>query len=378
MPETDFSAANSLALSKTLCEYLILMQRRGKKAILKAAENTGAGVSLKQLAKHLELSTTTLSLVLNDAPSAVSIPQETKDRIFKAARELNYWPNYLARSFRVQRTHTLGVIVPELSDGYSAMVLNGVEAVLAKEGYFYLTASHLHRDDLLKENPRLLIERRVEGIIVVDTPVRFEPVLPVVNVAGHDELEGVTNVALNHQHAAEFGVGHLYNLGHRRIAVIKGQEFSSDTDIRWNTIHDAAHKRHIQIDPKLTVQLVEDSRSPEVGYAAMKTLLAQGEKFTAVFAFNDISAIGAIRALEEMGLRVPHDVSVMGFDDIYAAAFHNPALTTIRQPLFEMGSLAARTLLDRLANGDAADIPRTLSVEPELMVRQSTARVQNS
>ena len=354
------------------------MERRSKKAGVSVSEIPGSGVSLKQLAKHLKLSTTTLSLVLNDAPSAVSIPQETKDRIFKAARELNYRPNYLARSFRVQRTHTLGVIVPELSDGYSAMVLNGVEAVLAKEGYFYLTASHLHRNDLLIENPRLLMERRVEGIIAVDTPIRFEPNLPVISVAGHVELEGVTNVVLNHQHAAELGIGHLYNLGHRRMAIIKGQEFSSDTDIRWSTIHEAANKRDIKIDPRLTVQLVEDSRSPEVGYAAMKTLLAQGEKFTALFAFNDVSAIGAIRALEEMGLRVPHDVSVMGFDDIYAAAYHNPALTTIRQPLFEMGRLAARTLLDRLTNGDSHEIQRTLSVEPELVVRQSTARVQET
>ena len=341
-----------------------------------ASERPSDRVGLKQLAKHLKLSTTTLSLVLNEAPSAASIPQETKDRIFKAASDLNYRPNYLARSFRVQRTHTLGVIVPELSDGYSAMVLNGVEAELSKAGFFYLTASHLHRDDLLQENPRLLIERRVEGIIVVDTPIRFEPVLPVVNVAGHDEIEGVINVALNHQHAAELGVGHLYNLGHRRIAVIKGQEFSSDTDIRWNTIHEAARKRGIEIDPRLTVQLVEDSRSPEAGYAAMQTLLARGEKFTAVFAFNDVSAIGAIRAHDEMGLRVPHDVSVMGFDDIYSAAYHNPALTTIHQPLFEMGQLAARTLLDLVSAKGISDLPRTLDVEPELVVRRSTARVQ--
>jgi DNA-binding LacI/PurR family transcriptional regulator len=350
------------------------MSRQSKKNGVGTDEPAGAGVSLKQLAKHLKLSTTTLSLVLNDAPSAISIPQETKDRIFNAARELNYRPNYLARSFRVQRTHTLGVIVPELSDGYSAMVLNGVEAVLSKEGYFYLTASHLHRDDLLETNPRLLIERRVEGIIAVDTPIRFERVLPVVNVSGHQELDGVTNVVLNHGHAAELGIGHLYNLGHRRIAVIKGQEFSSDTDVRWNTIHEAARKRNIHIDPRLTVQLVEESRSPEVGYAAMKTLLARGEQFTAVFAFNDVSAIGAIRALDEMGLRVPHDVSVIGFDDIYAAAFHNPALTTIKQPLFEMGMLAARTLLDKLADG-SGQIPQTLNVEPTLVVRQSTARV---
>ena len=336
------------------------------------------GVSLKQLAAHLNLSTTTLSLVLNDAPTAVSIPKETKDRIFNAARELNYKPNYLARSLRVQRTHTFGVIVPELSDGYSAMVLNGVEAVLSTKGYFYLTASHLHRDELLVQIPRMLAERQVEGVIAVDTPIRFEPNLPIVNVSGHEDVPGVTNVILNHQHAAELGIGHLYNLGHRQIAVIKGQEFSSDTVVRFGTICDAARKRDIPIDESLTVQLQGDSPSPEVGYFAMKSLLATGEKFTAVFAFNDISAIGAIRALEEMGLRVPADVSVLGFDDIYAAAFHNPALTTIRQPLFEMGSLAAQTLLERLEPGSAANIPELLSVEPTLVVRNSTARVTSN
>jgi LacI family transcriptional regulator len=267
------------------------------------------------------------------------------------------------------------VIVPELSDGYSSMVLNGVEAVLSTKGYFYLTASHLHREDLLVDLPRMLAERQVEGVIAVDTPIRFEPNLPTVNVSGHEDVAGVTNVILNHQHAAELGIGHLYNLGHRRIAVIKGQEFSSDTVVRFDTICQAAAKRNIPIDPGLVIRLQGDSPSPEVGYSAMKSLLATGEKFTAVFAFNDISAIGAIRALEEMGLRIPADVSVLGFDDIYAAAFHNPALTTIRQPLFEMGSLAARTLLQRLSDGRDAKIPEVLSVEPTLVVRSSTARV---
>ena len=335
-------------------------------------------ISLKGLALHLGLSTTTLSIVLNDSPQAVSIPAETKKRIFDGARDLNYRPNYLARSLRVRKTNTVGVIVPELSDGYSAMVLNGVESALSTAGYFYLTASHLHREDLLEKLPRVLIERQVDGIIAVDTPIRFEPTLPVVNVSGHDDIDGVTNVVLNHQHAAELGIGHLYNLGHRRIAALKGQAFSSDTIVRWETMKEAAKKRGLTFDPALTVQLEGDSPSPEIGYTAMKSLLAKGENFTAVFAFNDVSAIGAIRALEEMGLRVPADVSVLGFDDIYAAAFHNPALTTIRQPLFEMGYLAAKTLLDRLENGIKGDIPKTVSVEPTIIVRQSTSRVSQS
>lgn len=347
------------------------MPRKGKESG-SGRSQAAAGISLKELAARLNLSPTTLSLVLNDAPSAASIPQETKDRIFLAARELNYRPNYLARSLRVQRTHTLGVLVPELSDGYSAMVLNGVEDVLSKQGFFYLTASHLHRDDLLERLPAVLLERQVEGIIAVDTPIRFEPQTPVVNVSGHTPVDGVTNVVLDHQHAAELGIGHLYELGHRRIAVIKGQDFSSDTATRWSAIAEAARRREIPIDDGLTTQLMGDSPSPELGYSAMKSLLARGEKFTAVFAFNDVSAIGAIRALQEAGLRVPDDVSVLGFDDIYAAAYHNPALTTVKQPLFEMGRLAAKTLLERLTSGSDTEAPRELTVEPQLIVRSST------
>jgi DNA-binding LacI/PurR family transcriptional regulator len=336
------------------------------------------GVSLKQLAAHLGLSTTTLSLVLNKRPSANSIPEETKQRIFSAAKELNYRPNYLARSLRAQRTHTLGVIVPELSDGYSAMVLNGVESALTSEGFFYLTASHLHRDDLLERLPSVLAERQVEGIIAVDTPIRFEPALPVVNVSGHEEIAGVTNVILNHQHAAELGIGHLYDLGHRRIAVLKGQVFSSDTEERFGTIVKAARSRQVPISEKLIRQLEGDLPSPEVGYAATRKLISAGEKFSALFAFNDVSAIGAIRALEEGGLRVPEDVSVIGFDDIYGAAFHNPALTTIRQPLFEMGRLAAKTVLEELAGERNGHSAKVLSVEPTLIVRHSTARISKA
>ncbi|MCC7309121.1 MAG: LacI family DNA-binding transcriptional regulator [Acidobacteria bacterium] len=335
-------------------------------------------VSLKQLAAHLGLSTTTLSLVLNKRPSADSIPEETKNRIFLAAKELNYRPNYLARSLRAQRTHTLGVLVPELSDGYSAMVLNGVESALTSEGFFYLTASHLHREDLLGKLPEVLVERQVEGIIAVDTPIRFEPSLPVVNVSGHEEIAGVTNVVLNHRHAAELGIGHLFDLGHRNVALLKGQEFSSDTEERFETITRAAYLRGIPIDPRLIQQLEGDLPSPEIGYAATRKLIAANEPFTALFAFNDVSAIGAIRALEEVGRRVPEDVSVVGFDDIYGAAFHNPALTTIRQPLFEMGRLAAKTVLEELSGERNGNSESVLNVEPTLIIRNSTARARQA
>ncbi|MEJ7699661.1 MAG: LacI family DNA-binding transcriptional regulator, partial [Pyrinomonadaceae bacterium] len=335
--------------------------------------------SLKELAAHLGLSTTSLSIVLNDAPAASTIPQETKDRIFEAAAKFKYRPNYFARSLRAQRSFTFGVIVPELvrrlfGDGFKRRRSGAFQ-----RRFFYLTASHLHREDLLEHHPKMLLERQVEGIIAVDTPIRFETDLPVVSVSGHDQITGVTNIVLNHRHAAELGMGHLFTLGHRRIAFIKGQNFSSDTEIRWETIAQATQKRGIKLDIDLIAQLEGDIPSPEIGYIAAQKIIAAKKPFTALFAFNDISAIGAIRALQEIGLRVPEDVSVLGFDDVYAAAFYNPALTTIRQPLFEMGSLAAQTLLERVAKKQAkgkGQIPETLTVEPKLIVRQSTAQVR--
>ena len=333
-------------------------------------------VNLKQLATHLNLSPTTLSWVLNDSPSASSIPQETKDRIHAAAREFNYRPNFLARSFRAQKTHTLGVIVPELSDGYSAMVLSGVEEALMDAGYFYFLASHRHRENLLDIYPQMFVDRRVEGIIAVDTSSELPMDLPVVSVSGM-KAHGNASILLNHDHAASIALDHLVELGHTDIAFIKGQDFSSDTEVRWNAICSTAKKRGLKIDLDLVAQLEGDIPSPELGFRATQEILRREKPFTAIFAFNDISAIGAIRALEKAGLSVPDDVSVLGFDDIYAAAFHNPALTTIRQPLFEMGSLAAKTLLDMLTGEADFAGTKVLTVEPTLIVRDSTAKRRN-
>jgi LacI family transcriptional regulator len=333
---------------------------------------TSRPISLKEMAAHLGLSTTTLSLVLNDSPLAKSIPQETQNRIFEAARKFNYRPHFVARSLRAQRTFTLGVLVPELSSSYAAMVLTGIEDYLLQVGYFYIAASHRHRQELIERYPELLLERCVEGLIAIDTPQKHKPILPVVSVSGHDEIEGVTNIILNHDRAAELALAHLQTLGHQHIAVIKGQTFTSDTNVRWQAIRKAAKKLRLPISSSLVVQLETDSPSPETGYVAAKKLLAQNAPFTALFAFNDVSALGAIRAFHEAGLRVPEDISVVGFDDIYDATFNHPSLTTIRQPLAAMGKLAAETLLQRINNSTDAPTSNFISVEPELIVREST------
>ena len=341
--------------------------------LIVAGKDSSRPVSLKELASHLNLSTTTVSFVLNGSPMANTIPPQTQERIFAAAREFQYRPNFIARSLRAQRTYSIGVLMPELSGGYSAMVLSGVEERLLEADYFYFVASHRHREELIKRYSRLFAERCVEGLLAIDTPQREQSLLPVVSISGHDKTPGVTNIVLNHDTAALLALKHLKELGHRHIAVIKGQDFSSDTEIRWEAICKAAQQLDLSIPTHHVAQLQGNSPSPETGYAATQTLLGAAQPFTALFAFNDISAIGAIGALREAGKRVSEDVSVIGFDDVDAAAFHNPPLTTVRQPLKKMGHLAADILLKKISRAFDDEPPAFVNVEPELVIRNSTA-----
>ena len=335
---------------------------------------SGAGVSLKFLAEHLGLSQAAVSFVINRSPAAKSIPQRTQELIWAAARELNYRPNHLARSLRQQRSFTIGVVVPEISEGYAALVMSGIEDHLLQEGYFYFVVSHRHRNQLIKEYPLLLQQRAVEGLIVVDTVLAEEIDVPSVAVSGHRDVPGVTNIVLNHSRAATLAMEHLVNLGHEKMAFIKGQAFSSDTEVRWDAVRQAAEQLGITVKEQLTGQLEGESSSPLLGYQVTRKLIASGEPFTALFTFNDISAIGAIHALREVGYRIPEDVSVVGFDDIQSAAFQNPALTTVRQPLRQMGLIAAETLLQRISAPAKAPYPTEIIVEPEFVVRSSTGR----
>ena len=330
-------------------------------------------VTLKAVAQHLGLTPGTVSTVLNGAPSSKSIPAETKNRIYAAAKELNYRPNFIARSLRKQRTYTIGVIAEEIGDPYGATIISGIEEYLRQKDYFFLTVIHRHQAELLKLYSRLLIDRGVEGLITVDTIMHEAPTLPTVAVAGHGKMPGITNIVLDHNRAAFLALSHLSELGHKRIAFMRGNPVSSDSDARWESICEVAQQIGVVIDPELTVQIDIDDSTPHLGYPFAKQLLARKKPFTALFAFNDHSAMGAIRAFQEHGLRVPQDVSVMGFDDIPGSAFVTPSLTTIRQPLREMGQLAAKTLVERIEN--QTDDPAVIAIEPVLVIRESAIRL---
>lgn len=330
-------------------------------------------VTLKELAATLELSQSTVSRIVNGAATAHRIAEETQKRVLHAAALYGYSANTVARGFRQKRTYTIGVMVPEISDGYSTEVLGGIEDELLKDGFFYFVVSHRHRPELLEGYPRMLLARSVEGIIAVDTTIEERLSVPVVAVSGHLRREGVISIELHHEQAAHLALSHLKSLGHKRIAFIKGQAFSSDTSQRWCAIVKAADDLKVEVDKKLVVQLQSPEPGPEPGIEATRQLLAIKHPFTAIFAFNDVTAIGAILALREAGLRVPKDVSVLGFDDVLSAATNSPPLTTIHQPLRSMGQAAASTLLGLIRDDIPHPHPSVITVYPKLVVRKSTS-----
>jgi DNA-binding LacI/PurR family transcriptional regulator len=321
------------------------------------------------LAEYLDLSAATVSFVLNNSPNR-SIPETTRNRVREAAKKFGYQPSQIARSLQGRRTHTIGVMLPELGDGYHSQVLSGAADVFMKEGFFFFTAHHRHKQDLVAEYPSLLQARGVEGLLAIDTHFDNVPPMPTVAVANHTALPGLTNVVLDHERAAELALGHLYRLGHRKIAYMRGQNFSSDSLSRWRSTLHVARSLGLQVSANLTIRLDKDTHSPELGYPGVQGLLMRRRDFTAVLCFNDVSAIGTVRALHDAGLRVPADVAVMGFDDIPAAEFYTPRLTTIRQPLQEMGRVAASLLLRKIAGDKVPDLSR---IDPELVIRESTA-----
>lgn len=353
--------------------------KRGKSNAESAtAVSPGGPVSLKFLAEHLGLSRATISVVLNNAPVAKGISPQTRERVLRAAEQFNYHPNFFARCLNHKRSYLIGVISPDLAEGYDSALLAGIQSQLLASGFLYFVASHQWRENLIDKLPGMLIERGAEGVIFINTRLSKRLAVPAVNIGGRKSLSGVTNIVVDNDHGVSLALEHLVSLGHRRIAFFKGHAGSIDTEERWQAIVKHCGRFGIQVDRRLTVQLERLSGTAisaiEEGYRAAVKLMNASREFTALFAFNDMSALGALNAFRDAGLSLPGDISLVGFDDVTAASTAFPPLTTIRQPLREMGEIATTRLLERIA---AADAPaEKVLVKPELVVRSSTVQPQ--
>lgn len=342
------------------------------------------------VARESGFSPSTVSIVLNEAPLSRYVAATTKEQIRKTAEALGYFPDIFARSLRSRRSHTIGVLIFDISDPFCMLILRGIEKALHPTPYLPLIMDAQNEWSQFEGYLRLLMERRVEGLIVVANWLFEErgllalvrkknlPMVVVGRDLSHDDFR---SVVVENERGGYVAAEHLYDLGHRKIAVIRGPEKLTDSRRRWEGIQRFIAERGLKINARHIRQLAGslDSNSGfEDGAKVTSDLVRESSSFSALIAFDDLTALGAIRALSSAGIRVPEDCSVIGFDDIPAVSFSTPGLTTIRQPMDKMGALAAERVLAMLSDQEEPAIPGPLleMLEPALIVRGSTRRLR--
>lgn len=339
-------------------------------------------VTIRDIAKATGLSIATVSMVLNKA--ARRIPPSTQHLVEETANKLGYFPNLQARALRSKRTHSVGVLVFDITDPYCALILRGVENSLGDAGYMSVLADLQNTPKRLRQCVQMLMERRVEGLIAIANPLhlgtdlstviqRFD--IPAVVIGSESTHRRYASVVVDNRAGMWAAAECLFDLGHREIAVIKGPKMMSDSSPRWDGIQECARAKGIRIDRSLVVEIQGRNSSYEQGYQLTEHLLGKRKRFSGLIAFDDLTAFAAIGALSNAGRRVPEDCSVIGFDDVPGAAFYNPPLTTICQYMEKQGAIGAemmRTLLSAEAGRSRKRMRET--VEPHLVVRKSTTR----
>jgi LacI family transcriptional regulator len=347
-------------------------------------------VTIRDVAERSGFSSATVSIVLNNAPLARYIPDTTKARIQKAAQHLGYRPNLFARSLRGRRSHTVGVMVFDMTDPYCTLVLRGIENTLYQSSYLPILTDVHNERSRFERYLEMLLDRRIEGLVVlanwlfVDINVLADLEknnIPTATVGRELKNDKISSVIVDNTAGARAALEHLLSLGHRKIAFIRGPHQLSDTEPRWRGVRTLARERDLELDSRLIVDLPESGdpfSSFEQGYKLTEELLHRRRPFTALMAFDDMTAFGAIRALGKAGMRVPDQVSVIGFDDVSPSAIYSPALTTVRQPMENMGTTAATIVLEAINAGLEKKPTRTIHrrIDPELIVRESTCRVK--
>jgi LacI family transcriptional regulator len=350
----------------------------------KRSPNTA--VTIKDVAERSGFSSATVSIVLNNAPLARYIPDITKGRIQRAASQLGYRPNMFARSLRSQRSHTVGIMVFDMTDPYCTLVLRGMENTLYQSSFLPILTDVHNERSRFERYLEMLLDRRIEGLVVLanwlflDINVLADiekSKIPTAIVGCELKNDHISSLIVDNAQGARAALEHLLSLGHRKIAFIRGPRQLSDTEPRWRGVRTVAREHDVPIDPKLIVDLPE-SRDPfssfEDGFKLTEELLHRRRPFTAIMAFDDMTAFGAIRALAKAGVRVPEQCSVIGFDDVAPAALYCPALTTIRQPMETMGAAAAAIVVETINAGIEKKPAHAIhrKVVPDLIVREST------
>src|SRR5438309_6552860 len=362
----------------------MIVPPRGPASKRQGAQNQTTAIS--DVPEYSDFSPATVPIVLNNAPLARYIAPATKKRIEEAAKKLGYRPNLMARFLRSKRSHSVGVMFFDITDPFCTPVLRGIENALYQSSYVQIFADAHNQRNRFERYLEMLLEHHVEALIVVANwlfvDIQLLADLSKRNITAATigwEMPGnaVSSVMVDNEAGGRLALEHLHHLGHRTIAATRGPKMLIDSRPRWKGIQKFAHAAGLEIDPALVLQL-PDSFDPnsgfEGGYRFTEELLQRKKKFTALMAFDDLTAMGTIRALTKAGMKVPEHCSVVGFDDVPLSAMAAPSLTTIRQPLEAMGNLAVNTVMEGINAGlEKRDwnISRH-KMNPELVIRDST------
>ncbi|MFL6303067.1 MAG: LacI family DNA-binding transcriptional regulator [Candidatus Sulfotelmatobacter sp.] len=343
-------------------------------------------VTIRDVAKESGFSSTTVSIVLNNAPLSRYIPAVTKKRIERAAQKLGYRPNQFARSLRSKRSHTVGVMVFDMTDPFCTLILRGIENTLYQSNYLPMLTDVHNEGSRFERYLEMLLDRRIEGLIVIANWLFLDinlladlekSSIPIAMIGCELKNDTMSSVIVDNEVGGQLALEHLYSLGHRKIAFIRGPKGLTDSSPRWRGIRNLAKQSGMELDARLILDLPE-SRDPlssfESGCKLTEELIRQKRSFTALLAFDDMSAFGAIRALTKAGIAVPEQCSVIGFDDVATSAIYTPSLTTVRQPMESMGASAVGIVVDGInAVLEKRDVATThRKVAPELVIRDST------
>jgi LacI family transcriptional regulator len=340
-----------------------------------ATSNLKAAVTLRDVARVAGVHPATVSRALNEETRAL-VNEETARRVLKAAEKLGYQPNPIARGLKTNRSYTIGVLIPDLTNPLFPPILRGIEDSLETAGYTPLTANTDNDPERELLDSQTMRARQVDGIIAATArrdhrlhDALLEAGIEVVLVNRRQQELPVSSATADDRMGMRLSVEHLLSLGHTKIAHLAGPlDYSTGLD-RHESFHETMRTAGLRPDPKLV--LVAEAFTESEGSRLCGQLLAEGREFTAVAAANDLLALGCYDVFAEQGVRCPGDISVVGFNDMPFAARFQPPLTTIHIPHYEIGKAAAELMLERLQHSDAE--PREIRLEPSLVVRGSTA-----
>lgn len=334
--------------------------------------DNAAPSTLLDVARQAGVSPSTVSRILN---GTAKVSDDKRAAVMAAIEKMNFAPNQMAQGLKKGRSMTIGIVVQDISSPFFDETLRGVDDGLKGTGYASVIVSGHWNADEEKDRIRLLLARKVDGIILLsgrlddEAILRFATHRPIVSTGRALRTSSALGFKLDNEQGAYLAVRHLVELGHRRIAFVTGPANHNDADERLKGYQRALSESDIAFDPNL---VAGGDFHEAGGLLAVNHLFETNQQFTAVFAANDLSAYGVRLCLYRKGIRVPDDISLVGFDDLPGSAYTTPPLTTIRQPLYDMGKIATHALLT-LINGQpvVADIPPL-----ELIVRETTRRVR--